>query len=180
MVISLSEFRTKVYRALKYWLVRPDPPAFPPKFAGPVVVVGSAPVSHRPAGMDDTFSFITVNGSQNVASRWGVNVPDVTFMMFNQIEGTNPSAVEVRRVLSGKRTQKLFVFLWRKDERPRLEQGLAAFEYSYNDLHIVDRYERMALLDKVAGMRSLENCSETKVSNGINAVLLPFTTRPLP
>jgi hypothetical protein len=45
MVISLSEFRTKVYRALKYWLVRPDPPAFPPKFAGPVVVVGSAPVS---------------------------------------------------------------------------------------------------------------------------------------
>ncbi|OVZ62827.1 membrane-anchored protein [Pigmentiphaga sp. NML080357] len=167
----LVDTKKLVYRWIKYRLVRPEPPPSPFRFTGPAVVVGSAPVSHCPAGMDDSFSVITVNGSQSITSQWGIEVPDITMMMFNQIEGTTHNAREVRRVLSGRRTRALFVLLWRKNERERLERGLASFNYRYDHLYIVDRYERMALLDKVAGLRSLEIDAESKCSNGVNAVL---------
>ncbi|MDX3907065.1 MAG: hypothetical protein QHC78_15365 [Pigmentiphaga sp.] len=160
-----------MYRWIKFRLTRPLPPPAPFDLAGPVVVVGSAPVSHPPAGLDHRFSVITVNGSQSVTAKWGITVPDITMMMFNQIEGTTHNAREVRRVLSGQRTRALFVLLWRKEERARLERGLKAFDYGYEHLYIVDRYERMALLDKVAGVRSLELNAESKCSNGVYAVL---------
>jgi hypothetical protein len=147
------------------------PPPVPFDFSGPVVVVGSAPLSHRPAGFNDQFSLITINGSQSVTSKWGRNSPDVTLMMFNQIEGTTQNAEEVRRVLSGQRTKALYVLLWRKDDLSRLERGLKSFNYEYEHLYIVDRYERMALLDKVVGLCSLELDAEAKCSNGVNAVL---------
>lgn len=163
--------KRRLYRSIKYRLLRPVPPPLPFDFTGPVVVVGSAPVSNRPAGIDDSFSIITVNGSQSVTSQWGVAVPDITMLMFNQVEGTTHNAHEVRRVLSGQRTRALFVLLWRKNDRARLEHGLKSFNYKYDYLYIVDRYERMALLDKVAGFRSLELDAESKCSNGVNAVL---------
>ena len=166
-----SELRKGAYRALKYRLLRPTPPPLLRKFRGPVVVVGSAPVSHKPEGFDETFTVITVNGSQFVTSEWGIPDPDITMMMFNQVEGTTRNAMEVRRVLSSRRTGSLYVFLWRKRDRQRLERGLRAFDYGYEDLHIVDRYERMALLDKVAGQHSLELDADSKVSTGVNAVL---------
>ncbi|WEX75215.1 membrane-anchored protein [Sinorhizobium numidicum] len=167
----ISETRKRVYRNLKYRLMRPAPPSAPARFRGPVVVVGSAPISHKPAGWNSDFSVITVNGSQSVIKSWGIEAPDITLMQFNQIDGTTPNAVEVRRVLNGERTGALYVFLWRKDDRPRLEQGLRAFNYRYDNLQIVDRYERMALLDRVAGLRSLELDADSKCSNGMNAVL---------
>ncbi|MBM3094313.1 membrane-anchored protein [Ensifer sp. T173] len=167
----ISDTRKRIYRNVKYCLTRPAPPVAPFEFKGPVVVVGSAPVSHKPTGLNDEFSIITVNGSQSVITSWGVDVPHITMMMFNQVDGTTPNAVEVRRVLKGQRTGALYVFLWRKDARGRLEDGLRAFEYSYEHLHIVDRYERMALLDRVAGLRSLELDADSKCSNGMNAVL---------
>ncbi|PDT50444.1 hypothetical protein [Sinorhizobium fredii] len=167
----ISDARKRIYRNLKYRLIRPAPPSAPFRFKGPVVVVGSAPVSHKPDGFDDSFSVISVNGSQSVITDWGVDAPDITMMMFNQIEGTTPNAVEVRRVLTGQRTGALYVLLWRKDDRARLEEGLRAFDYSYDHLQIVDRYERMALLDRVAGLRSLEMDADSKCSNGMNAVL---------
>lgn len=171
MASWISEARKRLYRKIKYRLTRPQPPTAPAQFRGPVVVVGSAPVSHKPAGWSEDFSIITINGSQSVTAGWGVEAPDITLLQFNQIEGTNKNAVEVRRVLSGQRTGKLYVLLWRKDDRPRLEKGLRAFNYSYGDLQIVDRYERMALMDRVAGVPSLELETESKCSNGINAVL---------
>ncbi|THK37015.1 membrane-anchored protein [Ensifer sp. MPMI2T] len=167
----ISDARKRVYRNLKYRIMRPDPPAAPFGFNSPVVVVGSAPISHKPAGLDASFRIITVNGSQSVISKWGVDAPDITMMMFNQVEGTTPNAVEVRRVLTGQRTGTLYVFLWRKDDRARLEEGLRAFDYKYDRLEIVDRYERMALLDRVANLRSLEMDADSKCSNGMNAVL---------
>ncbi len=135
------------------------------------MVVGSAPVAHKPIGIDRTYSFITVNGSQAVTSRWGIDVPDITFMMFNQVEGDTHNANEVRRVLQGHRTKALFVFLWRKRDRERLERGLRKFDYGYDSLYIVDRYERMALLDRAAGQLTVELSADAKVSNGVNAVL---------
>lgn len=167
----ISDTRKRIYRNTKYRLMRPAPPAAPVPFRGPVVVVGSAPVSHKPAGFNENFTVITVNGSQSVSAGWGVEIPAVTMMMFNQVEGTTPNAVEVRRVLKGRRTGALYVLLWRKDDRQRLEEGLRAFDYSYDTLQIVDRYERMALLDRVAGLRSLELDADSKCSNGMNAVL---------
>ena len=174
MASWIADTRKRIYRNIKYRLVRPAPPAAPAPFTRPVVVVGSAPVSHKPTGWGPDFSVITINGSQSVIKSWGTAAPDITFLQFNQIEGTNTNAVEVRRVLSGQRTGALYVFLWRKDDRPRLEKGLRAFDYKYNSLQIVDRYERMALLDRVAGVQSLELDTESKCSNGMNAVLFAF------
>lgn len=165
------EIRTGLYRMLKYRLLRPVPPSLPERFSGPVVVVGSAPTATKPAGLDPSYRVISVNGSQSVCAAWGISVPDITFMMFNQVEGTTTNAKEVRRVLSGRHTKSLYVLLWRRKEIVRLRKGLAAFSYGYDALTIVDRYERMALLDKVAGLSSLELDAESKCSNGLNAVL---------
>ena len=168
---SISDTRKLLYRSIKYRLRRPRPPTIVPPFDGPVAVIGSAPISHRPEGFDARFRVITVNGSQTVAKAWGVDVPDVTLSQFNQIEGTNTNAVHVRRVLNGERTRLLYVLLWRKNDRERLERGLKAFNYQYDRLEIVDRYERMALLDKAVGLKSFEMDVDSKCSNGINAVL---------
>ncbi|WP_245480498.1 membrane-anchored protein [Neorhizobium sp. NCHU2750] len=168
---QLKDIKTGFYRKLKYRLLRPAPPPFNGRFSGPVVVVGSAPKSDKPVGLDETYTIFTVNGSQSVASKWGISVPDLTFMMFNQVEGTTTNAQEVRRVLSGTRTKSLYVLLWRRNEIDRLRNGLKAFDYNYDELTIVDRYQRMALLDKVAGLASLELDADSKCSNGMNAVL---------
>ena len=167
---SFKETKTRIYRRVKYSLLRPSPPAAPAPFEGPVVVVGSAPVSNRPAGFDARFRTITVNGAQLVTTKWGVEAPDITFMMFNQVRGTDPNAVEVRRVLKGQRTGLLYVLLWREG-LASLQEGLSAFDYRYDDLRIIDRYQRMALLDRLCGFKSLELDTESKCSNGINAVL---------
>lgn len=107
---------------------------------------------------------------------WGVVAPDITFMQFNQIHGVNTNAVEVRRVLKGKKTGALYVFLWRKG-LPALVEGLALFDYSYTSLQLVDRYQRMALLGRVCGFKSLELGADDKCSNGINAVLFALHHR---
>ncbi|TXI10857.1 MAG: membrane-anchored protein [Rhizobium sp.] len=170
MAAQFTELKKHLYRQIKYHLIRPKPPTLAVPFAGPVVVVGSAPVSNKPAGFDETFRVITINGSQVVTKSWGVEVPDVALVQFNQIEGTNTNAVEVRRVLSGERAKMLYVLLWRKEFR-RLEEGLRAFDYGYDKLEIVDRYRRMALLDRVGGVKCSELGADDKCSNGINAIL---------
>lgn len=167
----LSDVRKRVYRGLKYRMTHPSPPTAPFPISGPVVVVGSAPVSHKPIGWGSDYLIITVNGSQSVIESWGTEVPDITFLMYNQIYGTTPNAVAVRGVLKGRRTGILYVLPWEKNDRERLDKGLCAFDYKYDSLHIVDRYERMALLDRVAGLRSSELDSDSKCSNGMNAVL---------
>ncbi len=171
MAAQFSELKKHYYRQIKYHLTRPKPPILAERFRGPVLVVGSAPVSNKPADFDDSFRVITINGSQMVTKGWGIEAPDVTLLQFNQIEGTNTNAVEVRRVLNGERTKMLYVLLWRK-ELQRLEDGLKAFDYGYDKLEIVDRYRRMALLDRVGGVKCSELGADDKCSNGINAVLL--------
>jgi hypothetical protein len=171
--VSFTEAKTRIYRRIKYSLLRPRPPVSPVPFDGPVVVVGSAPISNKPAGFDTSFRVITVNGAQMVTSKWGVEAPDITFMMFNQVRGTNTNAVEVRRVLNGQRTRHLFVLLWREG-LPSLQEGLRAFDYRYDSLRIVGRYQRMALLDRICGFSSVELDAESKCSNGINAALFAF------
>ncbi|NLS15515.1 membrane-anchored protein [Rhizobium sp. P40RR-XXII] len=170
MAAQFSELKKHFYRQIKYHLTRPRPPVLAERFDGPVLVVGSAPVSNKPADFDKSFRVITINGSQTVTKGWGIEAPDVTLVQFNQIEGTNTNAVEVRRVLNGERTKMLYVLLWRK-ERRRLEDGLRAFNYGYDKLEIVDRYKRMALLDRVGGVKCSELGADDKCSNGINAVL---------
>jgi hypothetical protein len=171
MAAQFIELKKHFYRQIKYHLTRPKPPILAERFSGPVLVVGSAPVSNKPVDFDDTFRVITINGSQTVTKGWGITIPDVTLVQFNQIEGTNTNAVEVRRVLNGERTKMLYVLLWRK-EFQRLEDGLKAFNYGYGKLEIVNRYKRMALLHRVGGLSCTELGADDKCSNGINAVLL--------
>lgn len=168
--MNFTDMKTRLYRRIKYNLLRPSPPLAPAPFDGPVVVVGSAPNSNKPAGFDSSFRVITVNGAQVVTAKWGIENPDITFMMFNQVRGTNTNALEVRRVLAGKRTGTLYLMLWR-DGLPSLQEGLRDFDYRYDNLHIIDRYQRMALLDRVCGMKSEELDREDKCSNGIHAAL---------
>jgi len=170
MAAQFSELKKHYYRQIKYHLTRPKPPILAERFDGPVLVVGSAPVSNKPVDFDESFRVITINGSQTVTKGWGIEAPDVTLVQFNQIEGTNTNALEVRRVLNGERTKMLYVLLWRK-EFQRLEDGLKAFNYGYDKLEIVDRYKRMALLDRIGGVKCSELGADDKCSNGINAVL---------
>ena len=170
MAAQFSELKKHYYRQIKYHLTRPKPPMLAERFDGPVLVVGSAPVSNKPVDFDESFKVITINGSQTVTKGWGIEAPDVTLVQFNQIEGTNTNAVEVRRVLNGERTKMLYVLLWRK-ELQRLEEGLRSFNYSYDKLEIVNRYKRMALLDRVGGVKCSELGADDKCSNGINAIL---------
>ena len=168
-----SLFRAKqwLYRFIKYILKRPRP-FIDPTLAGKVVVVlGSAPEASKPMGMSANYRLITINGSQQGLDQWGDFVPHTTVMMFNQVEGMTTNAREVRRVLNGRRTGKLYVMLWRHS-RSRLEEGLRAFRYSYEALFPVDRYSRVALVRAVSGYLNFELDASTKYSNGIVAVLL--------
>lgn len=164
---GVSRARRYAYRYLKYHLLSRQAPKLEPTLGGKtVVVVGSAPFSTRPAGWDDHFRVITINASQAAAARWLTEKPDVTLMQFNQIEGQNTSAVEVRRVLTGHGTGVLIVLHWRHDLQ-RLVDGLSGFSYSHDELQIMDRYERIALMRQVTGKLNLELEAETKWSNGI-------------
>jgi hypothetical protein len=170
MTASFSETKLLLFRRLKYVLRRPKPPILTVPFDGPVVVVGSAPVSHRPVDFDNTFRVITINGSQAVSRKWGVAVPDVTLMQYRQLDGMNTNAIEVRRVLKGERTGMLYVLLWRKG-LASLNAHLNAFDYHYDKVQIVNRYERIALVEKVCGLKVFELDAISKCSNGVIAVL---------
>lgn len=166
-----KRFNTKRFlRKLHYHLLCPKVPVHTEPFKGPVLVVGSAPGSHLPEGFDDRFRVITVNGSQSVTKRWGIPVPDVTFMQFRQVYGMNENAREVRRVLNGERTRLLYVMRWPENRR-RLTDGLDAFNYGYDRLQTISRYERMALFKKATGILNSEDDLDTKFSNGVTAVL---------
>ncbi|MBB3147357.1 hypothetical protein FHS21_003777 [Phyllobacterium trifolii] len=133
------------------------------------MIVGSAPISTIPAGFGTQFHVITVNGSQSILDRWGVDVPDATFMQFNQVEGQTTNALHVRKVLDGKRTRLLYVVRWPKS-LDVLKQGLAAFNYSYDHVKVINRFKRMAMYEAVMGDLNVEIDDNMKFSNGITAV----------
>lgn len=164
---DLQRRKNAIYRYLKYHLVRPRAPELRPELEGrTVVVVGSAPHSTRPLGWDASFRVMTINASQVAASAWLSETPDVTLMQYNQIEGQTPTALEVRRVLRGKKTGTLFVLHWQHG-MPRLEQGLAHFDYGFRQLRLIGRYERIALMHRCLGQLNLELEAASKWSNGI-------------
>ncbi|WP_236635910.1 hypothetical protein [Paracoccus aminophilus] len=105
------------------------------------------------------------------AHSWLTETPDLTLMQFNQIEGMNANALEVRRVLAGQHTKRLCLLHWRHG-LARLEHGLAAFGYRYDELHLMSRYARIALMQAVMGQLNLELETGSKWSNGIVAAAL--------
>jgi hypothetical protein len=149
-----------------YRLVRPEPPCYRGVKRGPALVVGSAPASNPPLGLDDSFLVISVNGSQVAARAWGVEAPDVTLMYGNQLRGTNMKAVEVRRVLSGRRTGELYVTRWHESIEALLSK-LEAFDYRCERAFRLTRFRRMALHEAVFGSTRVF----TGYSTGVNAVL---------
>ena len=169
MRLPRFEILTKIRRSVIYRILRPRAPTHPVEFTGPVVVVGSAPVSTIPAGFGTQFHVITVNGSQSILDKWGVDVPDATFMQFNQVEGQTTNALHVRKVLNGKRTRLLYVVRWPKS-LDVLKQGLAAFNYSYDHVKMINRFKRMAMYEAVMGGLNVEIDDNMKFSNGITAV----------
>lgn len=172
MLSKLFRAKQYLYRHAKYKLRQPVAPALNEQLSGrTVVVVGSAPYSTKPEGFDSSFRVMSVNASQIVTRDWGIECPDVTLMQFNQIEGENTNAVEVRRVLQRQRTGLLYVLLWRHG-RARLEMGLSRFEYQYEQLRIMDRYERVELMRQVSGELNFELDAETKWSNGVVGAVL--------
>lgn len=76
----------------------------------------------------------------------------------------------MRRVLNGEKTDILYVIRWTREEQ-RLRDGLAAFDYGYEQLRLVNQYQRMALHEAVMGTRSSEIHNDQKFSNGVTAVL---------
>jgi len=176
MRLPRFEILTKIRRSIIYRIWRHQPRKHPYKFSGPVVVVGSAPVSNMPAGFDHQFHVVSVNGSQDATKTWGIAKPDATFMQFNQIEGQTTNALHVREVLRGKRTGLLYVVRW-PNSFDRLQKGLAAFNYSYDELRVLNRYNRMAMYETVIGKLNLEIDDDMKFSNGITAVFYAIMNR---
>lgn len=172
----LFEAKQWLYRFIKYQWLRPKPWVDPTLAGKKVVVVGSAPVASRPVGLDGSYRLITINAAQQALERWGISKPDITVMMFNQIEGENTNAREVRRVLQAKRTGTLYLMLWRHG-LSRLEAGLKRFDYGYDELHIIDRYRRVALVRAVSGILNFELDASTKYSNGVIAAMLALHSR---
>ena len=168
---DLKDIRSKIFRSLWYFLTRPKPWIEPSLRGRNVVVVGSAPHSSMPVGFDPSYVTISVNASQIVAKKWGVEKPDITLMTFNQIEGTNTNAKEVRRVLDGERTGKLYLLLWQHSKK-RLEMGLGRFNYTCDELYIAGRNRRIALVRAITGKVNLEIDRQTKFSNGVIGVML--------
>lgn len=173
---AIARARRYAYRRAKYHLISPQVPEISGVLQGKTaIVVGAAPSSTRPSGWNDNFRVITINASQVVAGGWLGETPDVTLMQFNQIEGTNASAREVRRVLENRRTGRLVVLHWRHDLQ-RLQRGLAQFKYQYDSLTVMSRYERIALMQAITGELNLELEAETKWSNGIVGAALALNS----
>ncbi|SEH99846.1 hypothetical protein SAMN05216228_1015118 [Rhizobium tibeticum] len=163
-------------RWLRYRLAAPRVPDLRRLLHGRnVVVVGSAPFSTKVCGWDDSFRVLTINASQVAAEGWLTRPPDVTLMQFNQIEGPNAAAVEVRRVLQHAKTGLLCVLNWRH-ELDRLLRGLDAFDYRYDDLMLISRHERIALMHRMTGRLNLELEGEGKWSNGIVGAALAINS----
>jgi len=170
--------RAKRYfnRWLRYRLAAPRVPKLERLFLGKAVVVaGSAPFSTRPQGWNDSFRVLTINASQVAAQGWLTQPPDATLMQFNQIEGLNAAAVEVRNVLQHKKTGLLCVLNWRH-ELDRLVRGLDTFDYRYNELMLISRHERIALMHRMTGRLNLELEGEAKWSNGIVGAALALAS----
>jgi hypothetical protein len=178
LIVHSRLFQAKQWtsRLIKYLILRPKPWQDEGQRSANVVVVGSAPVATRPVGLDASYRIVTVNASQQSMQGWDASVPYATIIMFNQIEGTNTNAVEVRRVLAGERTHDLYLMLWRYG-RPRLEAGLKAMRCSYASLTMIDRFRRVALVRAVTGELNFELDASTKYSNGIIAECPPFLQR---
>ncbi len=154
-------------RWLRYRLAAPQVPNLERVFLGKtVVVVGSAPFSTKPQGWDDSFRVLTINASQMAAQGWLPQPPDATLMQFNQIEGQNAAAVEVRKVLQNQKTGLLCILNWRHDLQ-RLQKGIDAFDYRYDELMLMSRHERIALMHRMTGRLNLEMEGEAKWSNGV-------------
>ncbi|MFH5774243.1 hypothetical protein ACHFJ0_08305 [Paracoccus sp. NGMCC 1.201697] len=166
VLLSLSRARRYAYRFVKFHLAGARAPRLDTLEGKTVVVVGSAPFSTRPMGWNPDFRVLTINASQIAAQGWLTQQPDVTLMQFNQIEGTNSSAVDVRRVLQHRRTGILFMLHWRHDLE-RLRRGLASFDYGHDQVRLMGRYERIALMREVTGRLNVELEADTKWSNGI-------------
>ncbi len=168
---KLIDLKTWLFRFLKYVWLRPKPLIEGAIHGRPVVVVGSAPNSTRPVDFGPSYLVISINASQIVAKNWGVEKPDITLMMFHQIEGKYKNAQEVRRVLSGERTGHLCMLLWRRDLK-RLQDGLARMNYGYDKLSLFERLPRVALVRAMTGKLNFEISPESKYSNGVIAVML--------
>jgi len=173
---DLIRLKRHANRWLRYRLAAPLVPNLAQLFRGKnVVVVGSAPFSTEPHGWDDSFRVLTINASQVAAQAWLKQVPDVTLMQFNQIEGLNPAAVQVRKVLEHQRTGLLCILNWRHDLK-RLQRGIDAFHYSYDELKLISRHERIALMHRMTGRLNLEMEGEAKWSNGIVGAALAINS----
>lgn len=157
-------------RVARYRILRPAAPRHDKPFPNPVVVVGSAPVSHKPEGLDESYTIVTVNGSQTVTKSWGIAKPHITFMMFGQIDAQTVNAKAVRSVLRGERTGLLIVSRWKKG-MDRLKSGLAAFDYGADALRVISRLQRMALYEAVLGRLNPELTRGDYGSTGTFAIL---------
>lgn len=172
---AVKNWKSLIFRSLSYFVSRPSAWRDDSLHGRKVVVVGSAPVSSQPVDFDQSYVVISVNASQVVAKKWGREKPDISLMMFNQIEGRNTNAQEVRRVLKGERTGKLYVLLWRR-KLARLVKGISGFDYGYDYLQIVDRNRRVALVKAMTGKLNFEVVPESKYSNGVIGVMLALNS----
>lgn len=156
-------------RRVRLSVVGPRAPRHPGGFQGPVVILGSAPVGTIPIGFDGSYKVLTVNASQVRLDDWGLDKPTATFIHFYNIDGKSDKARGDRKQLEGRSTGDLHVLRWKRS-LDELKQGIAAFGYSYDRLHMPSKLHRMALHLSVMKYINNEDSNEVKFSNGITAL----------
>lgn len=142
-----------------------------PGIAAPTLVLGSASNAALPAGFDETWFLVTVNGSQLVAEHLGLDTPDLTYFCDGAVIDTR-SGRYFLDLLEGRGTRHLIAGSNRPAEAARLKRELPP-GYRPHRLTIMDRHVRGAIILEHThkALVSLGR-KDASISNGVFASLL--------
>jgi hypothetical protein len=140
------------------------------RLSGPVLVLGSAPQAVIPKSFSNDWSLITVNASQAVAERFGIVVPDVTFIQPFVIAGTSSANISARAQLRGRHTHHLVGIDWGW-YKGNWAEDLCKLNYTYDKLTIIDSIEQARAVYEATGLYSGIRSSEGRMSTGLAAAI---------
>lgn len=137
---------------------------------GPTLVLGSAPGSIRPAGIDGSWVLLTANASQKRLVEWNLPGPDLTVMR------SNASAAEALQEqmwaqIKGLRTKRMFS-AGRPQYGARIAEVARQHSYQIDETILANWTERLVIIYFATGLWFLGRNPQETPTNGILAILL--------
>lgn len=136
--------------------------------SSPTLVLGSAPNSAQPVGIDDHWVRFTANGAQGRLADWELSPPNLTLM---RSSAAVPPIDRVWERISGMSTERLFS-AGSPGHLSQLGATAASHSYAVGKLITADWLERMLLIYEMSGIWMIGRPPEDTPSNGILGVLL--------